>query len=506
VDLGAGGSLPGAFRSAWAADPARVILSTLEGEAVTAAELEERTAAAAGRYAAAGLGPGDRVLISAGTSVALVVAYVGALRAGLTVVPANHAYPPAELAALVETARPAMAVLDDPSRVEGLAVTTPDLAALPTASTSTVLDTATSSDTALIIYTSGTTGRPKGVPLSHGNLLASAHAVRIAWRWAPDDHLALALPLFHVHGLGVGLHGTLVTGAQATLIPRFEPGLVASAITDAGGDDALRCAHHVPPAGRLPGSGRALRAAPGGERLGAAAGRAARGRSGPGSGQVVLERYGHDRNDHAGVQPVRGRAPSGHGRVSRYRAWSCGSRLGRAAPPRSRCAGPNIIDGYLDNPAATAEAFTADGWLRTGDLGTLDEDGYLRISGRAKELIITGGYNVYPREVEDVLLRVPGRRPTPRSPGSRRAVGRDRGSPYCGARLPGRRPGGVLRGPGRVVRGSDWSATSARRGGGSSSRCLRNALGKSRPHRARLVTAADRSCCVTYRQNSPDFS
>jgi malonyl-CoA/methylmalonyl-CoA synthetase len=117
VDLGAGGSLPGAFRAAWAAGPARVVLSTLEGVTVTAADLEERTAVAAARYAAAGLGAGDRVLVSAGTSVDLVVAYVGALRAGLTVVPANNAYPAAELAALVEAARPALAVLDDPTRL-----------------------------------------------------------------------------------------------------------------------------------------------------------------------------------------------------------------------------------------------------------------------------------------------------------------------------------------------------------------------------------------------------
>jgi len=153
---------------------------------VSAAELDERTAAAAGRYAATGLEPGERILLSAGTSVELVVAYVGALRAGLTVVPANSAYPPAELASLAQAAVPALAVVDDPARLTdpALPVTTPDLANLPATTGADVeLDQADANDTALIIYTSGTTGRPKGVPLSHGNLLASAHAVRLAWRW-----------------------------------------------------------------------------------------------------------------------------------------------------------------------------------------------------------------------------------------------------------------------------------------------------------------------------------
>jgi malonyl-CoA/methylmalonyl-CoA synthetase len=151
------------------------------------------------------------------------------------VVPANAAYPPAELAALVAAARPDVAVLDDPSRLDpspGFPVATPSLASLPPAST-VALDTAELDDTALIIYTSGTTGVPKGVPLSHGNLLASAHGVRLAWRWEPSDTLALCLPLFHMHGLGVGLHGTLVSGASALLLPKFEPGLVAEAV-DAG--------------------------------------------------------------------------------------------------------------------------------------------------------------------------------------------------------------------------------------------------------------------------------
>ena len=241
VDLASGRTLPGAWTAAWAADPGREVLRTLDGERVGAGELADRTAAAAGRYAAAGLAPGDRLLLSAGPSVDLVVAYVAALRYGLTVVPVNTAYTAREVAAVAAEASPALAVLDDPGRGSGLAaVTGPDLAALPPPVPGAALDRAAPGDVALVVYTSGTTGRPKGAPLTHANLLASAHAVRIAWRWTPDDRLALCLPLFHVHGLGVGLHGTLTTGASALVMPRFEPGAVGAAVR------APRCSSACP--------------------------------------------------------------------------------------------------------------------------------------------------------------------------------------------------------------------------------------------------------------------
>jgi len=123
-----------------------------------------------------------------------------------------------------------LAVLDDPTRAPGIRCTTPDLAGLPKAVPTGDLDRAHPRDVALIVYTSGTTGRPKGAPLTHANLLAGAHAVRIAWRWTAEDRLALCLPLFHMHGLGVGLHGTLTAGAEALVLPKFEPAAVAEAI------------------------------------------------------------------------------------------------------------------------------------------------------------------------------------------------------------------------------------------------------------------------------------
>jgi malonyl-CoA/methylmalonyl-CoA synthetase len=401
VDLHGGGSLPGAWTSAWRGDGARMVLSTLDGQALTAEELESRTARAAGRFGAAGLVPGQRVLLSGATTVELVVAYIGALRAGLAVVPANPAYPPAELAALVAAARPDLAVLDDVSRVSAgdLRVVTPDLSGLPSPRPGP-LDEAGLDDTALIIYTSGTTGQPKGVPLTHGNLLASAHAVRIAWRWTADDTLALCLPLFHVHGLGVGLHGTLLAGAGAVLLPKFDPDLVGGAV-EAGASlffGVPTMYHRLASSPVLPALSRLRLAVSGSAPLPAELHEAVLARS----GQVVLERYGMTETVMLISNPY----------DAERRPGTVGFPLPgvelRLAPREAGTAeiqvrGPNVIRSYLDNPAATAAAYTSDGWFQTGDLGTLDPDGYLRISGRAKELIITGGYNVYPREVEEVL-------------------------------------------------------------------------------------------------------
>jgi malonyl-CoA/methylmalonyl-CoA synthetase len=404
VDLAAGSTLPGAFTAAWAAAPSRVALSTLDGRVVTAAELEALSAGAAGRYHASGLVPGDRLLLCGHTSVEYVVAYLGALRAGLTVVPANPGFTAAEVARLVSVAAPRAAVLDDPSLVDGLSVTTPDLAALPAPVADPVLDTARPDDPALIIYTSGTTGHPKGVPLSHANLLASAHAVRLAWRWEPDDTLALALPLFHVHGLGVGLHGTLVTGASACLLPKFEPSLVAAAV-DAGATllfGVPTMYHRLASSPYLADLGPLRLAVSGSAPLPPDLHEAVR----AASGQVVLERYGMTETVMLVSNPYDGERRAGTvGFPLPGVSLRLAERDGGTAEIQVR--GPNIIRGYLDDPAADAFAFTEDGWFRTGDLGTVDGDGYLRISGRAKELIITGGYNVYPREVEELLRAHP---------------------------------------------------------------------------------------------------
>ena len=182
--------------------------------------------------------------MSAESSIALVVAYVGALRLGAVVVPVNTGYREREVAHVVHDARPVAAIVDDGERAAWMAVASQvplvrfapqDIGAGSTVERDRELDLALELDSpgphdlALLCYTSGTTGAPKGAMLRHSNLLASIEAVRLAWRWTPQDRLVLTLPLFHVHGLGVGINGTLHAGASAVLLPRFE----ADAVLDA---------------------------------------------------------------------------------------------------------------------------------------------------------------------------------------------------------------------------------------------------------------------------------
>jgi malonyl-CoA/methylmalonyl-CoA synthetase len=408
-------SLVAAWRDRWADDPGRVVLVGPDGERLTAGALEERSARAAGRWAAAGIGPGDRVVVSAGASLDHVVAHVGLLRLGAVALPLNGAYRRPEVAGIVADGRVAAALTDDPERgrwiaeaVPGAVVTPPDLSALPSAAAGAALDRVGPGDAALLVYTSGTTGTPKGAVLSHANLLASVDAVAVAWRWSPDDRLVLALPLFHVHGLGVGLYGTLTTGATAVLHDGFAPGAVLDAVRDGGtlffGVPTMwhRLAAH-PGAGdlgrlRLGVSG----SAPLPPDLHAAVADLA--------GRPPLERYGMTETAMLVSNPYDGDRRAGSvgfplpGVDVRLAGGTFAGGDGDAAEIEVR--GPNVFAGYWERPDATAEAFR-DGWFRTGDLGEVDPDGYLRIVGRAKELIISGGFNVYPREVEEVLRAHP---------------------------------------------------------------------------------------------------
>lgn len=413
VDLLARRSLPAAWCRRWTAAPDADAIVT-DAVTVSAAALDARSREVAARFLAAGAVPGDRVMMSAATSVDLVVAHVAALRLGLVVVPVNGAYREREVGHIARDSRPRVAVVDGPERGEWvraavgpeLIVTSPAVE-LPAGDPGAVtLDASAPGDLALLVYTSGTTGAPKGAMLTHGNLLASSEAVRIAWRWTADDRLLLALPLFHVHGLGVGLHGALLSGGAAILVPHFSPEAVldAAARHDAslffGVPTMYARLADSPRVGelarlRLCVSGSAPLAPEIHERITA------------GAGVHVLERYGMTETVMNVSNPYDGeRRPGTVGfplpGVEVRLAEEAGADRGEIL-----LRGPNVFPGYWQREDATREAFDADGWFRTGDVGTFDPDGYLRIVGRAKELIITGGYNVYPREVEDVLLEHP---------------------------------------------------------------------------------------------------
>jgi len=400
-------NLPRRWAARWAERPHAEQLRGPQGGWLTGAELEERSRRAASRLAGAGLTPGARLLIDAESSIEFVVSYVAALRAGLTVVPLNPSYPEPEVRAVVTESAPAAAIAASDERARWIGdagaiseVFSPDLGQLRDGP-ECALDFADTDATALLVYTSGTTGRPKGVPLSHGNLLASATAVGLAWRWEPADRLLLTLPLFHVHGLGVGINGALCAGAAIELRPRFDPDDVAARAT--GGATMFFGVPAMYERLARGGQAAALKAlrltvsgsAPLPAELAQVIARDA--------GQVPLERYGMTETLMLAGNPYEPDAR----RPGTVGFPLPGVELRLADTGEVQVRGPNVIAGYLDRPQETAEAFTADGWFRTGDLGELDGDGYLRLVGRSKELIITGGYNVYPREVEEALATHP---------------------------------------------------------------------------------------------------
>jgi malonyl-CoA/methylmalonyl-CoA synthetase len=429
ADLSAAGTLVRAWSSGWTAAPnAPVLLDAAPGSPDevaghrhrvgtwwSAAELDEVTRRAAGRLVGAGLVPGDRVLWSTESSVATLVVHIAALRAGLVVVPANTAYTSREIAHIVNDVRPAAAVVDDRQRgrwareaaeaaggslvVFGPQLDVPDHDPGP-------LDVVAPDAPALIGFTSGTTGAPKGAVLSHANLLASVESVRTAWRWAPEDRLVHCLPVFHAHGLCVGVYGTLVSGASAVLLPGFEPG----SMLDAAAEHSATLFFGVPTMyHRLAGSdrvgelGRLRLCVSGSAPLAAELHR----QVSAATGQAVLERYGMTETLMNVSNPYEGeRRPGTVGFPLP------GVEVSLAADDEILVRGPNVFGGYWERPEATAASFSHDPhggrpWFHTGDLGAVSKDGYLSILGRSKELIISGGYNVYPAEVEAVLLGHP---------------------------------------------------------------------------------------------------
>ncbi|MEM9712661.1 MAG: AMP-binding protein, partial [Actinomycetota bacterium] len=401
------GSLTAAWARRWTEDPDRPALWAADRGWVTRRDLERSTAAIAGSLRSGGVAPGDRVLVSAASSIELVESHIGALRAGAVVVPVHTGYTERELGHVVADAEPVVAVLDEPDRLAGVA---PDLRVVAPGSGGDAepptdgIDIAGPDDPALLPYTSGTTGRPKGVVLRHRNLVAGAAAVVTAWRWTDADRLVLCLPLFHMHGLGVGIHGTLLSGGSAVILPRFEP----EAIFDAAAEHEATMFFGVPTMysrlvdhHRVAELGRLRLCVSGSAPLPADLHVALTDRT----GLRVIERYGMTETVMNISNPHDGdRRPGAVG----LPLPGVEARIGGGGEEGEiELRGPNVFDGYWARPDATADAFTDDGWFKTGDVGTRDADGYWRIVGRSKELIISGGFNVFPREVEDVLVEHP---------------------------------------------------------------------------------------------------
>jgi malonyl-CoA/methylmalonyl-CoA synthetase len=389
---------------------------------------------------ATGLQPGDCVGLFLENSPAFVVAYLGAHLAGAIVTPINTQYRQVELSHILADAavRCCVTSLTGADELQPLAPPTlraqiivgaspPDSAAnesaqvipfetfLRSGDTTAELAPPAADAPAVIGYTSGTTGRAKGALLLHRNLVANISAVTTAWRWTPADRLLLTLPLFHAHGLMVGLHGTLFMGASVALRRAFDA------------DDALAAFDADPTISLFFGVptmyGRLIAAA---ERRGVPAHlpRLFVSGSAPLSahlfaafeqrfGQRILERYGMTETGMNLTNPYEGERRAGTvggpfpGQEARIVAVHDRSPLPPGVIGEIEVRGPHVFAGYLHRPEATGEALAPDGWFKTGDLGWVSDDGYYTITGRARELIISGGYNVYPREVEDVLATHP---------------------------------------------------------------------------------------------------
>ena len=400
----------------------RPFLRELPGNWLSGRQFLERSRAGASALAASGVRPGDRVVLVGGNTADLAACVVGVFLAGAVLVAANPAYSDRELAHVVIDSRPAAIVCDADLLGRARAISAAAPAALPiegpgsdlplpqvpiqVLSISEVLShrrertagtvALRGSSPAMVAYTSGTTGAPKGALLSHGNLLASARSVAVAWRWCPEDRLLLSLPLFHMHGLGVGLIGSLLMGSSILLFSRFDPAALATTAAGEGatmffGVPAMYRRLVTEPAFtdfarlRLLVSGSAPLPQDLFDQICSVA------------GSAPLERYGMSETAMNVSNPYEG--PRKAGTVGLPLP---GVEIALDANGEIMVRGENVFGGYLGNPAATAERFE-DGWFRTGDLGSFDADGYLRIEGRSSDLIISGGFNVYPREVEEQL-------------------------------------------------------------------------------------------------------
>ncbi len=404
--------------------PERSFLRSPDGDSLTNRQLLERTGQMANALVANGVRSGDRVAVQAEKSVDILCLYLATLRCGAVFLPLNVAYTPAEVEYFLSDAEPALFVCDA-ARLNQLAeavggrttrivpIDGPDgLASQAAAFPAEFADVETGpDDLAAILYTSGTTGRSKGAMITCENLLSNAQALVEAWRITADDVLLHALPIFHTHGLFVGLNTLLLAGGQLDFHRRF---------------DAARLLERLPAATMLMGvptyytrlvEQPGLAEAAQGVRLfisGSAPLLAETHRQFHRlTGHQILERYGMTETGMNTSNPYDGeRRPGTVGFPLPGVELRIADEDGKPLPDGEvgiiELRGPNVFKGYWGMPEKTAAEFRADGYFITGDVGMIDPDGYVHIVGRAKDLIITGGYNVYPKEIETEIDSLPG--------------------------------------------------------------------------------------------------
>jgi malonyl-CoA/methylmalonyl-CoA synthetase len=377
-------NLYGLLRSRFPADRSQACLIRSGGVVRTYGEVEDEVARLRAWLAAKAVQPGDRVLVQAAKTPELLSLYLAVLASGAVYTPLNDAYTPAEVDYFRGDAEPRLVVTDAAAAAREAVGLDPLPGHVRRAG----------GHLAALIYTSGTTGRSKGAMLTHRNLASNGLALQRLWGFTGQDVLLHALPLFHVHGLFVGLHCALLAGARMLWLPRFEVETVLESLPRAtvmmGVPTYYSRLLERPDCGRDHAAQMRLFIS-GSAPLLASTFREFEART----GHAILERYGMSEAGMITSNPLDGeRVPGSVG----YPLPGVSLRLSERGVIEIK--GSNVFAGYWRMPERTAAEFTADGWFVTGDVGRIDPDGRVWITGREKDLIISGGFNVYPKEVE----------------------------------------------------------------------------------------------------------
>lgn len=388
-------------------------------QTLTFAALDERSNRLAAELAARGVTAGDRVLLFMPNGVAFIDSFLATLKLGAIVVPVNVLYRERELTHILGDAEPrAVVTIDElatylPPHVTRWAARELSAAAETRAPLEQLVRGAADWP-AGIVYTSGTTGRAKGAVLSHGNFAVNARNLVSSWRVTANDRYLAALPLFHVHGLGNGVCSWLLSGCRMRLVERFD----ATRAIEWFSEWRPTIFFGVPtmyfrmlewPPNVCADIGRGMRLfVSGSAPLPARVLEEFRERF----GHTILERYGMSETLMNIGNPYDGERRAGSvgvpfpGVEARI-VDSEGGLVADGEVGQLQVRGPNVFNEYWRNPEATRAAFV-DGWFRTGDLAERSADGYYTLRGRSGDLIISGGFNIYPREIEEVLLECPG--------------------------------------------------------------------------------------------------
>jgi malonyl-CoA/methylmalonyl-CoA synthetase len=411
------------FQKNFPADLDTQLLLSAEGRSVTYFDAEKASARLASSLLQHGAAPGDRVTVQVEKSIENLFLYLACVRAGLVYHPLNTAYTASELAYFLGNAEPSIVVCasDAVATIESVlpesgvkAVLTLNADGSGTlmeqaaeASAGAEIAQCKGADMAALLYSSGTTGQPKGIILSHDNLRHNAETLANAWGFTPSDRLLHALPIYHVHGLFVGVGCVLMSGASMAWHGSFNDKAAIAALPDctammgvptfytrllANPDFGPACCANM----RLFVSGSAPLLVETFVEFEAR------------TGHIILERYGMTETGINTSNPLQGERRAGTvgaalPGVTLRIVDEAGKQVANGQTGNLQVQGPNVFPGYWRMPEKTAEDFTADGFFNTGDKAVLDEDGYISIVGRAKDMVITGGLNVYPKEIERVI-------------------------------------------------------------------------------------------------------